>query len=260
MAATEDRNFDDIADKLDSKIYGSIKGRLRLAVLERDLQEEGLPTPGKQPLRVLDAGGGAGQFSVTLAAMGHRIVYCDISATMVERAREQYRLQAPLADAEFIHAPIQALDAQALGTFDLILCHAVLEWLAEPHETLNGLLQLLKPGGKISTLFYNRNSLMMLYLIRGRFDKVMTDNLGGWGNSLTPTNPQDPQEVLSWFSQWQYETLCYSGVRCFYDYITAKRRDEFSYEELLAAELKVSRLEAFRSTARYLHLLSRKPL
>ena len=260
MTVGGDRNFDDIADKLATKIYGSVKGKLRLAVLERDLSEVISIGTDRTPLRVLDAGGGTGQFSASLAAMGHQLVYCDHSAVMVARAREQYAERAQDADVRFYHASIQEMTSRDLAPFDLILCHAVLEWLAEPRETLQGLLQLLKPGGRVSTLFYNRNSLLMLYLIRGRFDKVMSDKLGGWGNSLTPTNPQEPEEVLSWFLHWGHEVLGYSGVRCFYDYITAKRRDEFSYEDILAAELKMSRKEAFRSTARYIHLLTRKPL
>lgn len=259
MTAAQDRNFDDIAEKLTRKIYGSIKGDIRLAVLERDLLAVVEQEKAGNPLRILDAGGGAGQFSVKLAALGHQIVYCDISANMLEQARLQYARQAPDADIEFIHGSIQSLDSRALAPFDLILCHAVVEWLATPRETLQGLLELLRPGGLMSTLFYNRHSLMMLYLIRGRFDKVMSGKLAGWGNSLTPTNPQDPEDVYAWFDAWGFETISRSGVRCFHDYVTAKRRDQFLQEDIIAAELKVSRIEAFRSTARYIHLLNRKP-
>ena len=255
----QDRNFDDIAQKLTRKIYGSIKGDIRLAVLERDLMPVVRQEKGGKALRILDAGGGAGQFSVKLAALGHQIVYCDISANMLAQARELYASNAPDADVEFIHGSIQSLGDRALAPFDLVLCHAVVEWLAQPRETLAGLLDLLRPGGLMSTLFYNRHSLMMLYLIRGRFDKVMSGKLAGWGNSLTPTNPQEPDDVYGWFDAWGYETLCCSGVRCFHDYVTTKRRDEFSRQDIIAAELKMSRIEAFRSTARYIHLLNRKP-
>ena len=255
----EDRNFDDIADKFTRKIYGSLKGEIRLAVLQRDFDEVLPEFAGGRPLRVLDAGGGVGHFAAGLAARGHHIVHCDISAAMLEKAREHYAARAPGAEVTFIHAPIQSLPERGLEAFDLILCHAVVEWLAEPRETLARLLPLLRPGGLMSTLFYNRYSLMMLYLIRGRFDKVMSGELGGWGNSLTPINPQAPEEVRRWFREWGHETLCHSGVRCFHDYVTAKRRDDFPREDVLAAELKVSRIEAFRSTARYIHLLTRQP-
>ncbi len=256
MAPTEDRNFDDIADKLTRKIYGSLKGEIRLAVLERDL----LPLiEVREPMVVLDAGGGVGQFGARLAARGHRIVHCDISANMLAKAREHYAEHAPDAAVEFIHGSIQSLRGRALPPFDLILCHAVVEWLAQPRQTLAVLVERLRPGGLMSTLFYNRYSLMMLYLLRGRFDKIMSDELAGWGNSLTPTNPQRPEDVFAWFDQWGLETLCCSGVRCFHDYVTAKRRDEWPRDEIIAAELAMSRIDAFRSTARYIHLLSKKP-
>ena len=259
MSMAQDRNFDDIAEKLACKIYGSIKGEIRLAVLERDLMDVVASENGGQPLRILDAGGGAGQFSAKLAALGHQVVYCDVSARMVDMARVHYADHAPGANVEFIHGAIQSLGGQGMAPFDLILCHAVVEWLARPRETLAGLLDLLRRGGLMSTLFYNRHSLMMLYLIRGRFDKVRSGRLAGWGNSLTPTNPQVPEEVYAWFDNWGFETLCRSGVRCFHDYITAKRRDTFSRDEIIAAELEMGRIEAFRSTARYIHLLNRKP-
>ena len=255
----QDRNFDDIADKFARRIYGSLKGEIRLAVLQRDFDEVLPEIAGERPLRVLDAGGGVGHFAVGLAARGHRIVHCDISARMLEKARAHYAARAPEAEVTFIHAPIQSLPERAMAPFDLILCHAVVEWLAQPREALARLLTLLRPGGLMSTLFYNRYSLMMLYLMRGCFDKAVSGELGGGGNSLTPTNPQTPEAVLGWFEQWGHETLCHSGVRCFHDYVAAKRRDDLPREEMLAAELKISRIEAFRSTARYIHLLTRQP-
>jgi len=257
--ASEDRNFDDIADKLTRRIYGSLKGEIRLAVLARDLLPLVDAAGRERPLEILDAGGGVGQFGATLAARGHRIIHCDISARMLEKARAHYAAQAPAAEVRFIHGPMQSLGAYELPPFDLILCHAVVEWLADPRETLAALTGRLRPGGLMSTLFYNRYSLMMLYLLRGRFDKLTSERIAGWGNSLTPTNPQAPETVFGWFDDWGFETVCRSGVRCFHDYVPARRREEWSREEIVAAELKVSRIEAFRSTARYIHLLSRKP-
>ena len=47
-----------------------------------------------------------------------------------------------------------------------MLCHAVLEWLAEPHAILPVLHQLCAPGGWLSLAFYNRDALIYRNLLR----------------------------------------------------------------------------------------------
>ncbi len=59
--------------------------------------------------------------------------------------------------------------ADALGDFDLVLCHAVLEWLAQPQQALHKLFGLIRPGGHLSLMFYNRDALIFRNLIRGNW-------------------------------------------------------------------------------------------
>lgn len=59
-----DRNFDDIADKFSRNIYGTTKGKIRQAVIWEDLQQLLTLFPNRT-LRILDAGGGEGYFSVS---------------------------------------------------------------------------------------------------------------------------------------------------------------------------------------------------
>ena len=40
---------------------------------------------------------------------------------------------------------------------DLVLFHAVVEWMADAESALEVLSQCLKPGGHLSCLFYNRS-------------------------------------------------------------------------------------------------------
>lgn len=41
-------------------------------------------------LVVLDAGGGIGQLSSLLAGMGHKVIICDISSVMLEKAKLEF--------------------------------------------------------------------------------------------------------------------------------------------------------------------------
>lgn len=125
-----DRNFNDIADHFAKKVYGGLKGQIRLAVLERDLSEH-LPN---RPLRVLDVGAGLAQISLNLATR-HEVIISDISDEMIQKA--QTTACKLNVSPRFIVAPYQELASLLKGqTFDLILCHAVLEWLGEPAKIM----------------------------------------------------------------------------------------------------------------------------
>lgn len=254
----QDRNFDDLAHKFKTHIYGSAKGPIRLAVLQRDFDAALKGRKSNVPLNILDAGAGAGLFSSRFAQQGHRMTLCDISAAMLDLAKEEYQKTAPNLDVRFIHGSIQKLSKSNTGSYDIVFFHAVLEWLAKPKTVLLGLLEQLKPGGLISVLFYNRHGLVMQNLILGNLARIRKDELAGWGNSLTPTNPLDTQEVIGWFNPDNFEQLSFSGVRCFYDFMPPWVREKKSLEELIEVEMSLNQIEAYRSTARYQHVVYRR--
>ena len=84
-----DRNFDDIAERFVSQIYGTLKGQLRLDIVLDDLSSHMPDLMDRHAPRqlIVDAGGGCGQLSASLAAAGHRVILCDISAVMLEKVK-----------------------------------------------------------------------------------------------------------------------------------------------------------------------------
>jgi len=183
----QDQSFDGRADKFARNIYDSTKGRIRTTIVWSDI-EACLARLGNRPLRILDAGGGFGYFAQKLAAMGHQVELCDLSAEMLDLAREQIAQKGLEDRIRLIHCPIQDLKHQVTGTFDLVLCHAVLEWLAEPRQTLLGLFPFVKAGGILSLLFYNRHGLLFQSLVVGNFDYVRLGLRGpaGHGAAILP--------------------------------------------------------------------------
>lgn len=257
----EDRNFDDIAHRFKRNIYGGLKGKIRLQVIERDFQEF-IPALGKNSgaqLRILDAGGGQGQLAVRLARLGHQVVICDISREMLQLAQEHIvqELGADCTDIELMHCAIQALPVQLHGTFDLVLCHAVLEWVAEPAVLIETLLTYLKPGAHLSLTFYNLHSLIYKNLLRTNFKKIQKQEYKGCRGSLTPTQPLAPAQVYQWFAQQPLQILCKSGIRVFHDYIFNRDDRERDEKTLLEMELQFSRQEPYLSLGRYIHVLGK---
>ena len=253
-----DRNFDDLTTRFARNIYGSAKGEVRLAIVWQHLLQT-LPqlTAGK-PLRILDAGCGLGQMGLKLAELGHELVLSDLSEKMVDQTRTLFAEKLPDVAVEYIHGPVQEISADKSGEFDLVLFHAVLEWVAEPKETLEHLLTLIRPGGDLSLMFYNRDALIFRNLIRGNWRKAESDNLQGEEGGLTPYNPLTLQEVEGWLDEWQFERLSRAGVRVVYDFMDRKMREARPTEEVVRIEMKYAQQEPYLQMGRYLHLIARK--
>lgn len=255
---SNDRNFDDLARRFGNNIYGSPKGQIRLAILQQDLATLLATLPANSKLRVLDAGCGLGYMALYLAQQGHNVVLCDHSVQMLQAARQLFTEQAPAANVTFIETAVQDLAQHVEGQFDLVLFHAVLEWLSEPQRTLEGLLRFLQPGGYFSLLFYNRNSLVMRNLLRGNFRKLAAEQYAGDPNSLTPTNPLLPEQVDTWLQALDMTILSRSGVRIIYDYLSHELREQRSLDDILEMERRFCRQEPFVGLGRYLHVLAQK--
>ncbi len=262
-SSSQDRNFDDLAKRFKKNIYGGLKGDIRLAVLARDFTDYVPVIPfgvENHTWRILDAGGGQGQFSLKMAQAGHQVVICDISAEMLKLAEEQVVAAGLQGNVQLIHCAIQDLPAHlapAEQQFDMVICHAVMEWMQEPQELLPYLLSHLKPQGYLSLTFYNVHSLIYKNLLRTNFTKIVNQDFGGSRGSLTPINPLNPQEVISWMERLPLALLAHSGIRVFHDYIFNEEHRAREPEQLLQMELHFSRLEPYRSLGRYIHILAR---
>ncbi|VFQ44482.1 methyltransferase domain-containing protein [Desulfoluna butyratoxydans] len=257
----EDRNFDDLADRFAKNIYGTTKGRIRLALLTEDLQEN-LPGlyEGDRPLEILDAGCGMAQMGCELAAKGHRVHFCDLSERMLDLAGTMASEAGVTERCSFHHGPFQAFINGKKGAFDVILFHAVLEWLVEPRASLETLVGSLAPGGSLSLMFYNVNCLIHRNAILGNFRKVMSGEFGGFSRSFTPLHPLDPSEVETWVAGMGLTVLRKTGVRVFTEYMRKDVLKDRSYEDTLEVERAHCRKEPFASMGRYVHLLCRKEM
>lgn len=251
----QDRVFDGLAQRFQRSIYDDPRGAIRLAILQDDLAALVVNTGG-QPLRILDAGGGLGQMAIWLAQQGHQVVLAEPSADMLQAAATAIQAAGLTDSIQLLPATVQELATHNLEPFDLITFHAVLEWLAQPRAVLEQLLTCLKPGGWLSLMFFNYHSSVMRHLIAGDLATVRQDAIASDGRQgLAPISPLKPDEVLAWLQPLGLRLETWSGVRCFYDYMYRDVRKTVKLEEVLPLERQYSRLEPWRSLARYQHML-----
>ena len=245
-----DRHFDELATRFAEKIYGGAKGAIRLAVLQADLAEA-LPA---RPLRVLDVGAGLGHMSLWLAERGHQVTLAEPAEPMLEGARQRFADAGQ--QATFIQTPWQQLPERVEGQFDLVICHAVLEWLAEPMAILPVLHGLTAADGQLSLAFYNKDALIYRNLLKGHLRKLRKAEFAGEKQSLTPQRPLDPRELATQLAPfWQVENT--SGVRVFHDYMPREFQARAELADLLEMELAHRRHPAFAGLGRYLHWICR---
>lgn len=280
LARTEDirndRSFDAIADHFEKKVYGGLKGDIRLAVLRRDIfaYTARMSKERGRPLRILDVGAGLAQIAIELAAQGHTLVINDISANMLEKAQANAERVEKDLDIKWYVCPYQELenkliidDWQNKGSaanntgnavkFDLIMSHALLEWLAEPAAIMDFFDRQLAENGALSLCFYNPASFDYRNLIMGNFNLLdNTDYKADNKKSLTPNHPVAKEEVESWLRAHHYQTIITSGLRVFHDYAPLKRGGHNDPDAVIRMELRYSQLEPYKWLGRYLHILA----
>ncbi len=251
--SARDRIFDGLADKFADSLYGKPRGELRLALLD-DLLPRTLTLCG-QP--ALDVGGGLGQMSGWLARRGHPVTLAEPSGDMLERARAAH---AGLS-IDFRQLPLQALGEAVPGPWPLIVCHAVLEWLAEPRQALAALNRLLAPGGQLSLMIFNRDALRFSNIVKGNLEKALDDRLAGTGRRqrLTPISPLTHAEVSGWLAEEGLVIEHVAGIRVFHDYLRERDPDAATLAQLFELERRYCDVDPHWRLGRYLLYHIRKP-
>lgn len=134
-----------------AQVFGNVAGRWRDRGLPaedtvRGLEEVLACPPGG---RVLDAGCGAGNFSLALAQRGYQVHGVDVAPAMVTMAREFAReLGLDATRVAFAVGDVEHLDF-ADANFDAIHCRAVLDFVPRPGQALTEFWRVLRPGGRL---------------------------------------------------------------------------------------------------------------
>lgn len=247
-----DTFFDGIANKFDKNIYGTSKGRLRHQMLTHYLSDFiYLDTP----LKVLDAGGGTGVMSLAFAQFGHHVTLCDGSSEVLDIARE--RLE------NCSNTSIEQLDILSLEQadgFDLVLCHAVLEWVQKPLDVIDKLFTQLQSGGHLSLSFFNRDAALFNNAIWGNFDYIETGMSVRNQVRLNPHNAQRPSEIIDYIKLHypHYDIEHMAGIRCFHDYLNDRSMQVDEYEKIFELEMKYAKQAPFMWLGKYFHLIIKK--
>jgi S-adenosylmethionine-dependent methyltransferase len=237
--------------------WGRLRIELMRGVLERHVH---LPPP-----RVLDAGCGLGELAVDFARAGSDVVAADGSEWMVAAARARDR-DAPV---RWVVADLDsAVSELAAERFDLVLCHNVLGYVADPADSTAALAELLAPGGTLSLTLANRAAepLRLALLLRD-LDAALTaaescDRARVSGSLMTESRLDDLDEASDWLAAAGLELTTVAGLMLVNHYLGADdglNRTADGYDAIRRLELALCEREPYLRVAPFLMLLARRP-
>jgi S-adenosylmethionine-dependent methyltransferase len=237
------------------------EGRLRLDLPFANLQEF-LPA-AKASQRALDLGCGTGANGLRLARLGFDVTLLDSSAAMLdiaklaaEEAGITEKIEIKYGDAN------QLADLFPPGTFDVILCHNVLEFVDDPGMVLAGAARALRDSSAILSILVRNlaGEVFKSAIVAGDLAAAEYNLHSGWGNEALyggRVRLFTPETTRTMFKAASLAAIVERGVRVTADYLSQKVPLDAEYDRIFALERKLGRRPDFAAVARYTHHLAR---
>lgn len=250
--------WDRVVDVFTGAHYGSARGEVRRALLDRHVRDHA----PDGPLRVLDVGAGGGNVSIPWAQRGHAVTLVDFSPDMLAEAGRRATAAGVADRVEVIEGDLMDLDTLIpAGSFDVVMLHGVIMYLDQPEEAIARLATAAAPGGVISVLAKHRDTLAMRYGMERDWKTALTafDASTEVNRLGFETRADTVGDVERWFEASGLAPLAWYGVRLFTEHWGAdEQADPEDWDALLEAEYQASRRDPYRSLARLIHVLGRK--
>ncbi len=212
-----------------------------------------LVIPNDKRLKILDFGAG---FCISAK---HYSEYHEVYA--IEPSEEMYNLRAKGNGYTLIKSGIEYLKDVKDNTFDVIICHNVLEYTDDKEEILKQFVRILKPDGILSIVKHNLNGRVMGSAVLSDNPKAALDLLNDvTENSMFGKRSVYDNEFLTDFLKKDMTLSKIYGIRTFFGLSSnneIKYTDEW-YREMLELENKTSSMEEFRKIAFFNHLIFKK--
>ena len=240
----------------------ALRGRIRYELSAKNLFNH-LPEGKLQ--RVLDAGGGNGIDSIRLAKLGHTVDLVDTSLSMLHDLQNNPEQQL-LSNAVKTHSfDIREIRKRfSADSFDLLLCHNVIQYSDDWEDLLVSMLQPLASGGIVSLM--TRNKFAVPFDVT--LDDYELDDLpvlleepqGKSGVFDTTISFFTARYLIDWLAQHGFTMLAHYGVYCLYNHrnVSGEYEDTVIVNKLYSLESHLGKQSPYKETARYLQIIAQK--
>lgn len=232
-------------------VYGELRSAEAIHHLRAHLKRRGL--------RVLDVGSGTGELAADLARDGHSVTILDFSPGMLEEAGRVCQgldvmpLCADVSQIEGLFEP---------GSFDVAVCHSLLEFVGDVPGVVSQLARVLKVEGVLSVLVGNRyHATVRTATVERDFERarlaldVEAPSTDVFGLPRRTFYPKEIQEVLKISG---LRVIAEYGVRVFYDLLgsTIDSLNRKDLDNLLDLELAAGARMPYRHIGRFVQFIA----
>jgi S-adenosylmethionine-dependent methyltransferase len=239
------------------------EGRLRSDLAFANLQDF-LPSRAKGSLCALDLGCGTGATAIRLARLGVQVTALDSSKEMLDITQRAAREAGVTKQIELKHGDAaQLANLFHAGSFDVVLCHNVLEYVEDPDSVLRGAVRSLRDSSAILSVMVRNQAGEVLKAA------IQTGDLVAAGHNLTAEWGQEslyggrvrlstPNNLRSMLKAASMAVIAERGVRVLADYLPPRVSRTTEYERIFELERKLGGRPEFAAIARYTQCLARR--
>lgn len=239
------------------------EGRLRSDLSFDNLKDFLAPAQAENSLRALDVGSGTGATAVRLARLGMHVTLLDSAPAMLDIARRAVH-EAGVTDKVVLqHGDATRLaDLFPAKSFDVIVCHNVLEYLDDPIAALGGIARALRDSSAILSILVRNRAGEVLKAAIQKGDLAVAES------SLTAEFGQEslyggrlrlftPDSLHGMLKEASLTVIAERGVRVVSDYLPSQISRSAEYERILQLERKISCRPEYAGVARYTQCFAR---
>ena len=200
--------------------------------------------------RILDFGSGEG-ITANHFANGNFVVAIEPSEDALANRWEDYEYIQIIGDE---HCLSELEDY----SFDMIICHNVLEYIDDKVQVINEFHRILKIGGTLSLVKHNRASRVMQMAVLLDNIKKAHDLLDGHDSTAIKYGTiryYEDNDITNWNAG--LKLLNTYGIRTFFDLQQnqEKHATEEWQDQMMQLELRVSKLDEYKNIAFFHHLI-----
>jgi len=205
--------------------------------------------------KILDFGSGLG-ITANHLAKNNDVFAIEPNIEMVEERICENSYQQIIGD-------IEQLKQQDGNSFDVVVCHNVLEYTKERKDIFREFCRVLKPNGIISIIKHNHNGrIMHKAAFENNIDQAISLLDGGatCAAYFGQINYYNMNDIIDWVGDTDVIIEKVLGIRTFYALHPNNeiRFDPIWQEKMFELEMKVSDIEDYINISFYNHVLLKK--
>src|SRR5208283_4946761 len=262
-ASADSKRFQSGANKYAAYLE-TPEGRLRSDLAFANLHDF-LPLQAEQPLRALDLGCGTGATAVRLARLGIHVTAVDCSAAMLDIA-QRAAFEGGVAE-KIVVKHGEAAELASLfpaRSFDVILCHNILEYVDDPGAVLRDAARALRGSSAIVSVLVRTQAgeVLKAAIQAGDLEEAENGLMAEWGEEslyggrVRLFRNDSMQRMLKAAS---LALIVERGVRVLADYLPPAVSRDAEYQRILELERRLGMRREFAAVARYRQCLARRP-